>query len=99
MDALQKAREAINEIDREMARLFELRMDAVKQVALYKIENAMPVDDLGREAEIITRNAGYIDNKEYESYYVEFLKNNIRLSKELQCAFMEQGLSVHKNTI
>ncbi|MBR2044208.1 MAG: chorismate mutase, partial [Clostridia bacterium] len=45
MTDLDKARQRINEIDRQMASLFEKRMDAVKRVASYKKEHGIPVDD------------------------------------------------------
>ncbi len=93
MSELQNARETINRVDREMARLFELRMDAAKAVAAYKKENGLPIDDFAREAEIINRNASCIENEEYRSYYVNFLKNNIKLSKDLQHRLME-GMTV-----
>ena len=38
MDKLEQARITINEIDQEIAKLFEKRMQAVEQVALYKKE-------------------------------------------------------------
>ena len=40
MTELEKAREQIDRIDKEMARLFEERMAAVKTVAEYKSETA-----------------------------------------------------------
>ena len=55
MNELQKAREIINRVDREMADLFEERMDAVKLVTQYKKENGIPADDFGREEEIIKK--------------------------------------------
>ena len=84
MTELEKAREIINHTDKEMARLFERRMDAVRIVANFKKENGLPVDDLSREAEIIKRNTNYIQNEEYRSYYINFLQSNIELSKKLQ---------------
>ena len=57
MSDLQKAREIINYADSEMAKLFEMRMDAVKLVTAYKKEKGIPVDDFGREAEMIVRQA------------------------------------------
>ena len=42
-DCLQQAREVINEVDAQMAELFEKRMTAVQQVLAYKKEPA----DLG----------------------------------------------------
>ena len=93
MSELQTAREIINKVDKEMARLFEQRMDAAKMVAAYKKENGLPVEDFGREDEIILRNSGYIENEEYRSYYVNFLKKNIKLSKDLQHRILE-GMTV-----
>ena len=93
MNNLQKARDAINNIDKEMARLFELRMDAVKEVAAYKKEKGLPIDDLNREATIIRQNSDYIQNDEYKSYYVKFLKDNIETSKKLQHKLLE-GMTV-----
>ncbi len=93
MNDLQKAREIINEADKEMARLFERRMDAVKLVTAYKKENGIPIDDFGREAEMIKRNSEYVENEEYKAYYVSFLKNNIKLSKDMQHKLLE-GMKV-----
>lgn len=93
MSNLQKAREIINDADKEMARLFEKRMDAVKIVSDYKKENGIPIDDFGREEEMIKRNSEYIKNEEYRSYYVNFLKNNIKLSKDMQHKLLE-GMKV-----
>lgn len=93
MSKLQEARETINKIDREMARLFEQRMDAAKVVAAYKKENGLPIDDFVREKEIIERNCEYIENEEYRSYYVNFLKSNFKISKNLQHKILE-GMTV-----
>ncbi|MBO7217499.1 MAG: chorismate mutase [Clostridia bacterium] len=93
MSELKAARELINKVDKEMARLFEARMDAAKTVAAYKKENGLPIDDFSREKEIIERNSSYIENEEYRSYYVNFLRNNIKLSKDLQHRLVE-GMTV-----
>ncbi len=84
MNDLQKARRIINETDVEMARLFERRMDAVRLVAAYKKERGLPVEDMGREEEIIKRNTALITDGDYRSYYVNFLQNTISLSKKMQ---------------
>jgi chorismate mutase/prephenate dehydratase len=93
MDKLQSARNILNEADKEMAVLFEKRMDAVKVVSEYKKENGIPIDDFAREEEMIKRNSEYIENEEYRSYYVNFLKNSIKLSKDLQHKLLE-GMKV-----
>ena len=45
MTKLDQARNEINRIDREMARLFCARMDAAREVAAYKKETGMPIFD------------------------------------------------------
>lgn len=84
MTDLEKAREIINESDREMARLFEKRMDAIRLVAAYKKEHGVPVDDLAREADMIKKNSALIKDDEYRSYYVNFLRQTIDVSKSMQ---------------
>lgn len=84
MNELDMARNIINATDREMARLFEQRMDAVRMVADYKKKHGIPVDDLGRESEIIARNSESVASDDYRSYYVDFLKSTIDISKNFQ---------------
>ena len=72
MSELQTARETINKVDKEMARLFEMRMDAAKIVAEYKKENGMPIDDFVREKEVIRRNCDYIENEELHNHILLF---------------------------
>jgi len=84
MTDLDKARQTINDVDKQMAALFERRMDAVRAVAAYKKEHGLPVDDFGREDEIIKRNAGLIASEDYRAYYVNFLRSAIDISKNMQ---------------
>lgn len=84
MTDLDQARQAINQADREIARLFEQRMDAVAQVAEYKKQHGIPVEDTTREEHIVRKNAAYIENEDYRSYYVSFLRSAIDLSKSMQ---------------
>lgn len=84
MTDLEKARQIINSVDTQMADLFEKRMDAVKLVAAYKQERGLPVDDFAREEEMIARNAALLSNEEFRSYYVNFLRSTIDVSKKMQ---------------
>ena len=93
MSELQKAREIINSVDKEMAELFEKRMVAVETIANYKKENGLPIDDTLREEEVIKNNTSLIKSDEYKSYYINFLKNNIKVSKDLQHRILE-GMKV-----
>lgn len=88
MKDIEKARKAINEADKEMARLFSDRMNAVRDVAAYKAEHGLPIFDADREAEVISRGAALIDDEEIREYYVNFLKYTMELSKQYQHRLM-----------
>lgn len=93
MTELEKARLTINEVDKEMARLFEKRMDAAKVVAEYKKLHGMQITDAAREAEVVKRNSALIENEDYKSYYISFLQHNMDLSKNYQHRLLE-GMKV-----
>lgn len=84
MNKLEKARAQIDSIDSQMAALYESRLDAVKDVIAYKIENNLPVLDSGREQVVIEKNLKYIQNPEYKSYYETFIKFIMKESKAYQ---------------
>ena len=46
---LEQARAIINEVDGEMEKLFERRMEAARMVAEYKKQNGLPILDALRE--------------------------------------------------
>ena len=75
MTSLEEAREKISEADKEIARYFEIRMNAVSEVAQYKKEHSLPVLDTGRENALIAKNKEYITNEEIRDLYILFQKN------------------------
>lgn len=83
-EKFHEARRVIGETDKEIAALFEKRMKAVEAVAEYKKVNGIPVEDSVREAQLIEVNSGLIGNDEIRSYYINFLKNTMKLSKDYQ---------------
>lgn len=89
MTELEKARLAINNVDKQMAELFEQRMDAARIVAQYKKENGLKIDDFAREEEVISNNTALINDEDYKSYYINFLRETINLSKLLQHRLLE----------
>ena len=84
MNDLEKARQIINEADREMASLFSKRMDAVRAVAEYKKEHGIPIVDPTREESVIKNNSSLIGNEDYRPYYINFLRNTMEVSKQFQ---------------
>lgn len=89
MTELESARQIINSVDRQMAELFEQRMDAAKKVAEYKRLHGIQVTDAAREAEVIKRNSELIKNEDYKSYYIDFLQHNMDVSKNYQHRLVE----------
>ncbi len=84
MMSLDEARQIINEVDAEMARLFEKRMHAAEAVAEYKKERGLPILDSGREREVIARNSAYIEDETLRGFYITFLQNTMATSRAYQ---------------
>ena len=89
MTELEKARQIINDVDKKMAELFVIRMNAAKTVAEYKKEHGLQVFDAAREAEVIKKNSMLIEDETLKSYYVEFIKSNMEISKNYQHRLLE----------
>lgn len=96
MDKLDEARREISAVDREMAALFERRMEAVRAVAAYKQEHGLPVLDAAREKAVLEQGAAAIENDELRPYYRRFLQEEMALSKQFQERLLD-GLTVTYN--
>ena len=84
MEKLIEARKIISEADKQIAELFEKRMQAVKQVAEYKKERGLPVFDAAREEELVRRNMSFIEDEEIKVFYVPFIRDTMDISKRFQ---------------
>lgn len=93
MSNIEEARLKINEIDREMAKLFCERMDAAAEVAEYKKENGLPILDKEREERLVQKNMSYIDNEALRDFYANFIRSTIDISKNYQRRLLE-GMKV-----
>lgn len=89
MNKLEEARLEINRVDKEIAKLFEQRMQAVEKVIDYKVENNLPIFDSGREAEVIEKNCKLIENEKYIPYYKEYLQSIMDISKKYQKSILD----------
>ncbi len=90
-DLLVQARAEINEIDKQMAELFLRRMRAAEKVAAYKKEHALPIFDAAREAEVVQANAKLVEDETLREYYVNFIRNNMAVSRAYQCALISDA--------
>ncbi len=93
MKDIKETRKQINEIDKEMANLFERRMELAKDVAEYKKELGLPIEDKVREKEVIARNSDLIANSEIKDLYIDFINSNMNISKRYQRRLLE-GMKV-----
>lgn len=81
---LEDARNKIDEIDREMARLFAARMQAVAEVAKYKKATGKPVFDPAREDEVIRKNVLRLEEEALRPYYTDFIRAVMASSRRWQ---------------
>lgn len=93
MSELDNTRKKINDIDKQMASLYEERMKCSYEVAKYKMANALPIFDANREKEVIENNSKYIEDDTIREYYIDFLKHTMDISKKYQNRII-QGMKV-----
>lgn len=93
MSDLNETRKKINNIDKQMAQLFVERMQASKDVAIYKMEHGLPIYDRIREEEVINNNSSLVEDSNIRKYYVNFLKDLMNVSKQYQSELIS-GLKV-----
>lgn len=98
MEALKSAREKINIIDREMAKLFEERMECAQRIAEYKKERGLAIFDKAREDDVVRRNSEYISDPTIREYYVNFLKSNMSVSRDYQSRLMQGAKVAYSGT-
>lgn len=97
MTEMDQIRHSIDEIDQEMARLFEQRMDAVQRIAQWKMQGGLPVEDAAREETLFRRNESSLTKENYRLYYAEVLKALVHQSKRMQYD-LRDGLYVSTQT-
>ena len=84
MKKLDNCRVLIDNIDNLIIELYEKRMDVVKEVIKYKIENNIPITDSNRELSMLENNLKKIKNEEYKKYYKDVLEGFLKASKKMQ---------------
>lgn len=92
-DKLEQARKIINEVDSKMAELFVERMKTAEMVFEYKKEFGLPILDQKREEEVVQKNSELIEDEVIKSYYIDFIKNVMSVSRAYQYR-MQNGLKV-----
>ena len=84
MSNLDDIRLEMNKCDQELIDVFKKRMSLAKEVANYKFEHDLPIFDKERETKLIEKNIKLLNDKELESYYLEWLNTMLKVSKDYQ---------------
>ncbi|MDA3932671.1 MAG: chorismate mutase [Tenericutes bacterium] len=87
---MKKYRKKLNQIDDEIRRLFIERMKLIKQIAKYKIDNNILVEDKAREKEMIEHID--IEDPLIKDLYIRVLTEMISVSKIYQETIKEGAL-------
>lgn len=81
---LEEYRKDLDEIDTNIAELFEKRMETVLKIAKYKKENNIKTFDPNREAQMKINNSNKLKNANLKKYYLEILDAFLKVSKDFQ---------------
>ena len=84
MKDIKELREKINQIDQEMASLYENRMRVVSEIANFKMANNLAVFDKSREQEVLKHNLNNISSDELLPLYSRFIQEVMGESKSYQ---------------
>jgi len=88
---IDEIRSRIDAVDEKLLEAFLERMQLAEEVAAYKQQNGLPLEDSAREQAILQKvRAG---SGEYGQYAQEFFEALIKLSKDRQNDMTEGSLS------
>ena len=84
MTQLEKYREEIIEVDKQIAKFLEKRFEIVTKIGDYKREKNLPIQDLKRD-EVVMKNAiDSLENNTYRKEGEKVFQNIILTSKSIQ---------------
>jgi len=81
---LNSFRKEIDKIDRKIVKLLEKRFILVSDLGVYKKNQNLPVQDEGREKEVLESCRYMLENKEYSKYIDDIYFQIIKACKDIQ---------------
>ena len=84
MSEIDLLRIEIDDIDQELTKLLERRLNVAKKIAEYKKEQDLPILDESREEVVIQKNIDRLNNPDYADKVREFYINLMDISKSVQ---------------
>ena len=96
MNQLEQARAQIDTVDRQMAALFEQRMNLTRQVAEYKLASGKPVLDPAREEQKLDALAGQTHSEQNAQGIRELYELVMAISRRQQQELIRQEKQEYK---
>jgi chorismate mutase/prephenate dehydratase len=84
MKDLQQCRQEIDQIDRQLVKLFEERMHLAHDVARYKQQAGLPIHDPHREAAVLKERLAWLDDRSLSDKLIVLWQTLMDLNKEEQ---------------
>jgi len=81
---LEELRTRIDEIDKDLLRLLELRFQVVKEIGLFKKEHNLPVLDKAREVDVLKMRQAQLTNKDNWPHFEAIFQLIMKVSKDLE---------------
>lgn len=90
MRSLEECRLALDEVDRDIVRLFEARMMIARDVARYKLAHDLPVLDRSREEMVLKSRASMLRDAHFNSAVRRLYECIMALSREEQALLLRE---------
>lgn len=90
MEELKQYRDQIDIIDRQLADLFQRRMDVVERVGQYKVTHNMPVLDARREQEVLAAKAALARDEGMSADLAALFENIMAISRRRQRRLVQE---------
>lgn len=87
---LEKQRNKIDQLDREIVKLFETRTKVVEEVAQVKLANDMDILDASREDIVIEKVQAYLEDPALNNEVADLYKEIMRISRQHQKEWIDK---------
>ncbi len=87
---LDKLRIEIDDIDKNIVKLFEKRMEIVENVAYYKYQNNINILNSEREKQVVEKNINKLKNQDYKLALEDFFYDLMKTSRNYQSNKIQQ---------
>lgn len=91
MKELAQIRAELDQVDRDVVKLFEKRMNLARQVAEYKMAHGLPVLDRTREEAVLASRVGMLEDPHWADSLRELYEKIMELSRREQERMLKEA--------